>query len=47
MNLNEFIEKYDKTNSVVLLEGGTGHTINTCKELNVPVIDQIIWFGWL
>lgn len=28
-------------------EGGTGHTLKTCRLNNVPFIDQRIWFGWL
>jgi len=29
------------------LQGGTGHTIQVCKNLNVPFINQQIWFNWL
>lgn len=28
-------------------DGGTGHTINICKQNNVPSIDQTIWIEWL
>lgn len=28
-------------------EGGTRHTLKTCRLNNVPFIDQRIWFGWL
>lgn len=27
--------------------GGTGHTMKVCKENDIPVIDQRIWFEWL
>lgn len=27
--------------------GGTGHTMNVCINNNIPVIDQLTWFGWL
>ncbi|MFM2337502.1 MAG: hypothetical protein RL115_695 [Bacteroidota bacterium] len=27
--------------------GGTGHTMNVCKQNNIPFIDQQIWFNWL
>ncbi len=29
------------------MAGGTGHTMNVCKQNNIPVIDQRIWFNWL
>ncbi len=29
------------------MQGGTGHTIQVCKNLNVPFINQQIWFDWL
>jgi len=29
------------------LEGGTGHTMNVCKQNNIPLVDQKIWFTWL
>lgn len=29
------------------MTGGTGHTMNVCKQNNIPVIDQITWFNWL
>jgi hypothetical protein len=34
----------DKTS---VKSGGTGHTIQVCKNLNVPHIDQDTWFSWL
>lgn len=27
--------------------GGTGHTMNVCKENNIPIVDQTTWFNWL
>lgn len=27
--------------------GGTGHTMNTCINNKIPIIDQRIWFGWI
>lgn len=27
--------------------GGTGHTMKVCEELNVPMINQEVWFKWL
>lgn len=27
--------------------GGTGHTMNVCKQKNVPFINQLVWFSWL
>ena len=27
--------------------GGTGHTMNVCRQNNIPIIDQKIWFNWL
>lgn len=27
--------------------GGTGHTVNVCKQNKVPYIDQRVWFYWL
>jgi hypothetical protein len=27
--------------------GGTGHTMNVCKQNSIPIIDQRIWFKWL
>ena len=29
------------------LNGGTGHTMNVCKQNNIPIIDQKVWFNWL
>lgn len=29
------------------MTGGTGHTMNVCKQNNIPFIDQKIWFNWL
>lgn len=29
------------------MAGGTGHTMNVCKQNNIPLIDQKIWFNWL
>jgi len=29
------------------MSGGTGHTMNVCKQNNIPIIDQKIWFKWL
>ena len=29
------------------LKGGTGHTIKTCVENNVPFFDQTTWMKWL
>jgi hypothetical protein len=29
------------------LSGGTGHTMNVCKQNNIPIIDQTTWFKWL
>lgn len=29
------------------MEGGTGHTMNICKQNSIPIIDQAIWFNWL
>ena len=29
------------------LSGGTGHTMKTCQENNIPVFDQLTWFHWL
>jgi hypothetical protein len=29
------------------LSGGTGHTMNVCKQNNIPIIDQSTWFNWL
>ncbi len=29
------------------MTGGTGHTMNICKQNNIPFIDQTIWFTWL
>ncbi len=28
-------------------KGGTGHTMNICKQNNIPMIDQSVWFNWL
>lgn len=28
-------------------QGGTGHTLKTCRRNNLPVIDQRTWMGWL
>jgi hypothetical protein len=27
--------------------GGTGHTMNICKQNNIPFVDQKVWFTWL
>jgi hypothetical protein len=29
------------------MTGGTGHTMNVCKQNNIPLIDQKVWFNWL
>ncbi len=29
------------------MAGGTGHTMNVCKQNNISIIDQKIWFKWL
>ncbi|HMY13444.1 MAG TPA: hypothetical protein PLE03_01400 [Bacteroidia bacterium] len=29
------------------MTGGTGHTMNVCKQNSIPIIDQKIWFRWL
>ncbi len=29
------------------VSGGTGHTMNVCKQNNIPIIDQTTWFKWL
>jgi hypothetical protein len=29
------------------MTGGTGHTMNVCKQNNIPFIDQTTWFTWL
>lgn len=29
------------------MSGGTGHTMNVCKQNNIPIIDQKVWFKWL
>lgn len=36
---------YDDLNNP--MSGGTGHTMNICKQNNIPIIDQKIWFKWL
>jgi hypothetical protein len=36
---------YDDLDNPIL--GGTGHTMNVCKQNNIPIIDQKIWFKWL
>ena len=36
---------YDDLNKP--MTGGTGHTMNICKQNSVPIIDQQIWFKWL
>lgn len=28
-------------------QGGTGHTMKVCRNNNVPLIDQRVWFHWL
>lgn len=28
-------------------QGGTGHTMDVCRNKNVPLIDQLVWFHWL
>jgi hypothetical protein len=27
--------------------GGTGHTMQVCRQNKVPFVDQRVWFGWL
>jgi len=29
------------------VQGGTGHTMNVCRQNNIPFIDQETWFQWL
>jgi hypothetical protein len=29
------------------MSGGTGHTMNVCKQNKIPIIDQKVWFKWL
>jgi len=29
------------------MSGGTGHTMDICKQHNIPVLDQSVWFKWL
>ncbi len=29
------------------MTGGTGHTMNVCKQNDIPIIDQKTWFKWL
>ncbi|MBW6498822.1 MAG: hypothetical protein K0B09_10560 [Bacteroidales bacterium] len=29
------------------MKGGTGHTMRVCREMKVPVFDQVIWRAWL
>lgn len=29
------------------MSGGTGHTMNVCRQNNIPIIDQKTWFNWL
>jgi hypothetical protein len=29
------------------MSGGTGHTMNVCRENGVPFIDQRVWFEWV
>lgn len=29
------------------VSGGTGHTMNVCRQNNIPMIDQRTWFSWL
>lgn len=29
------------------MSGGTGHTMNVCKQTNIPLFDQRTWFNWL
>lgn len=29
------------------MTGGTGHTMNVCKQNDIPIIDQRTWFKWL
>lgn len=29
------------------MTGGTGHTMNVCKQNNIPFINQEVWFKWL
>jgi hypothetical protein len=36
---------YDDLNKP--MSGGTGHTMNVCKQNDIPIIDQKIWFKWL
>ncbi len=28
-------------------QGGTGHTMNVCKQNHIPIIDQRIWMKWM
>jgi len=36
---------YDDLNNP--FKGGTGHTMKICKQNNIPMIDQRVWFEWL
>lgn len=29
------------------MKGGTGYTMDVCKQNNIPIIDQREWFNWL
>ena len=29
------------------MAGGTGHTMDVCKQHNIPMVDQSAWFKWL
>lgn len=29
------------------MSGGTGHTMTVCNSLEIPFIDQSVWFNWL
>lgn len=41
-NFAIFYEDFSNPNS-----GGTGHTMDVCKENNVEYVDQRTWFDWL
>nr|MBS0037459.1 hypothetical protein [Saprospiraceae bacterium] len=36
---------YDDLNDPV--SGGTGHTMNICKQNDIPIADQNVWMKWL
>lgn len=29
------------------MQGGTGHTMQVCKQNHIPYITQEVWFGWI